>query len=390
MSYFFHRQQLSSDKTKVPSSILIKDRRCSDDHGSQFVSALATSSVAQSKTLLVKGNAFPGAVIPPICLPIPKKCFPPLMVIKVLRGCEISIHRDTHASTGQSSELNVKPQVCSLPALVVLPVLVGQEKIMAVPGLLILLQCHMDDGCVVLNPQIQEGSKVLQVTHHGVSAGEEVPRVVSEQQPPVVAQKRIPVVAEVELAVGLARVLLVDADEFAVPRVEREEAAGSMAPLKDDVVPAGSLEEIGRLQARGPGPDDAVVVVQERGPTHRAQAAGVQGQPQERSAERRGHGGAAAACPEGKRTGRRHPRGCSHPTGDPRPHQSSPRADCHDGPTERGESERGPSPCQPIAAGVPGLPANGCTAAPATLHRWQGGAAPVDCWSRAPLHLTSQ
>lgn len=80
-------------------------------------------------------------------------------------------------------------QVHPLPALVVLPVLVGQEKVMAVPGLLILLQCHMDDGRVVLNLQLQQGSKVLQVTHHGVSVGEEVTRVVSEKQPPVMAEE---------------------------------------------------------------------------------------------------------------------------------------------------------------------------------------------------------
>lgn len=130
--------------------------------------------------------------------------------------------------------------------------------------------------------------------------------------------------AEVELAVGLARVLLIDADEFAVPRVERKEAAGSMAPLEDDVVPASLLEEIGRLQARGASPDNAVVVVEERGTTHHAQAARVQGQSQERPADRRGHGAAGAAGPEGKRTGRHHPRGCSLPTGDPRPHHSPP------------------------------------------------------------------
>lgn len=80
-------------------------------------------------------------------------------------------------------------QIRPLPALVVLPVLVGQEKVMAVPGLLILLQCHMDDGRVVLNPQLQQGSKVLQVTHHRVGVGEEVARVASEKQPPVVAEE---------------------------------------------------------------------------------------------------------------------------------------------------------------------------------------------------------
>lgn len=187
---------------------------------------------------------------------------------------------------------------------------------MPVPGLLTLLQCHMNDGRVVLNLQVQQGSKVLQVTHHGVSAGEEIPRVASEKQPPVMAEERIPVVAEVELAVGLARVLLVDADEFAVPGVEREEAAGSVAPLEDDVVAAGSLEEISCLQARGAGPNHAVVAVEERGSTQ-----GAQRQPQERPAERRGHGGAGAAGTEGKSSGRRHPRDCGLPSGDPRPHR---------------------------------------------------------------------
>lgn len=245
------------------------------------------------------------------------------MVIKALRGCGISILGDIHASKRQSSELHVKPQVCPLPALVVLPILVGQEKIMAVPGLFILLQCDMDDGRVVLNLQLQQRSKVLQVTHHRVSVGEEVTRVSSEKQPPVMAEEGIPVVAKVELAIGLARVLLVDADEFAVPRVKCKEATGSMAPLEDDVVPAGLLEEIGRLQARGASPDNAIVVVEERGTTHHAQAAGVQGQSQERPADR-GHGSAGSTGPEGKRPRKRHPRGCSLPTGDLRPHQSSP------------------------------------------------------------------
>lgn len=195
---------------------------------------------------------------------------------------------------------------------------------MAVPGLLILLQCHMDDGRVVLNLQLQQGSKVLQVAHHRIGVGEEVARVAPEKQPPVVAEERIPVVTQVELAVGLARVLLVDADEFAVPRVEREEAAGSMAPLEDDVVPSSSLEEIGRLQARGAGPDDAVVVVKDCGTAHGAQAAGIQGQPHECPADCRGHGGAGTAGPEGKRTRSRHPWGCSLPTRDPQHHQSSP------------------------------------------------------------------
>lgn len=108
--------------------------------------------------------------------------------------------------------------------------------------------------------------------------------------------------AEVELAVGFARVPLVDADELAVPRVEGEEAARCVAPLEDNVVPAGLLQEIGCLQARGPGPDDAVVVVEGSGAAGHAQAAGAQGQPQERPTDRWGHGGARAATPAEERT----------------------------------------------------------------------------------------
>jgi len=190
-----------------------------------------------------------------------------------------------------------------LPALVVLPVLVSQDEVVAIPGLPIPLQRHVDDGRVVPHPQLQQGSEVLQVPHHRVSIGEEVAGVASEEQPAVVAEKRVPVMAEVELAVGFARVPLVDADELAVPRVEGEEAAGSVAPLKDDIIPAGSLEEIGRLQARGAGPDDAVVVAEESGAARRAQAAGPQGQPQEHPADCRGHGRAATAAPVRERSG---------------------------------------------------------------------------------------
>lgn len=118
---------------------------------------------------------------------------------------------------------------------------------------------------------------------------------------------------EVELTVGLARVLLIDTDEFAVPRVEREEASRSMASLKDNVVPASLLEEIGHLQARRPSPNNAVIVVEERGTSHHAQAASTQSQSQQRPADRRGHGAAGAAGPGGKRTGRHHPRACSLP-----------------------------------------------------------------------------
>lgn len=85
--------------------------------------------------------------------------------------------------------------------------------------------------------------------HHCVSVREEVVGVVFEKQTAVVAEEGVPVVAEVELTVRLARVPLVDADELAVPRVEGEETARSMAPLKDDVVSASLLEEIGCLQA---------------------------------------------------------------------------------------------------------------------------------------------
>lgn len=108
--------------------------------------------------------------------------------------------------------------------------------------------------------------------------------------------------AEVELAVGFSRVPLVDADELAVPRVEREEAARCVAPLENNVVPAGLLQEIGRLQARGPGPDNAVVVVEGSGATGHAQAAGAQCQPQEGPADRQGHGGARMAAPAEERT----------------------------------------------------------------------------------------
>lgn len=180
---------------------------------------------------------------------------------------------------------------------------------MAVPGLRVPLQRHMDNGRVVLNPQLQQGSEILQVTHHLISVGEEVAGVASEKQTAVVAEERIPVVAEVELAVGFARVPLVDADELAVARVEGEKAAGRVAPLEDDVIPAGLLEEIGRLQTRGAGPDDAVVVVEESSAAHHTQAAGVQGQPQEHPADRRGHNGAGTAAPVGERTGEVSPRG---------------------------------------------------------------------------------
>lgn len=215
---------------------------------------------------------------------------------------------------------------------------------MAVPGLPVPLQRHVDDGRVVLNLQLQQGSKVLQVTHHCISVREEVTGVASEKQPAVVAEERVPVVAEVELAVGFARVPLVDADELAVARVEGEEAAGSVAPLKDDVIPAGLLEEIGRLQARGAGPDDAVVVVEESGTAHPTQAAGIQGQPQQHPAGCWGHGGAGTAAPVGERTGEASPRGRAAPVGgslptrDPQPGQSL------------------PAPCPGPAAMMPPLP----------------------------------
>lgn len=79
--------------------------------------------------------------------------------------------------------------------------------------------------------------------------GEELPRVAAEQQAGLVAEERVPVVPQVELAVGFARVPLVDADQLAVPGVDGEEAAGRVAALEDHVVAAGPLQEVGGLQA---------------------------------------------------------------------------------------------------------------------------------------------
>lgn len=59
---------------------------------------------------------------------------------------------------------------------------------MAIPCLNVLFQHHTGDGRVVMHLEVQHGSKVPQVTHHGISVWEKVLGVVSKEQPAVVAE----------------------------------------------------------------------------------------------------------------------------------------------------------------------------------------------------------
>lgn len=167
---------------------------------------------------------------------------------------------------------------------------------MAVPRLWIPVQCHVGDGSVVLNLELQPRSKVFKVTHHCVGVGEEVAGIVSEEQAAVVAEQRVPVMAEVELAVGFACVPFVDADELAMAGVEGKEAARCVAAFEHHIISARLLEEIGHLQARGAGSYDAVVMMHKGRGTAGAGQAHAQDKGQEQTpcalGQRDSHGGA--------------------------------------------------------------------------------------------------
>ena len=167
---------------------------------------------------------------------------------------------------------------------------------MAIPGPAILVHSDVGNGCIIQHVQPQPLCKVAQVAHHVVGVGIVSVRVVSEEQPGVVAEQRVPVVTQVELGIGLAGVPLVDADELAVPGIAREEAARHRGAFEYHVVSACPLQEVGHLQARGPGAQDAVVPMHGRPGLGRAQVESqVQGDGQEqpRGAPQRGGGGEA-------------------------------------------------------------------------------------------------
>ena len=167
---------------------------------------------------------------------------------------------------------------------------------MAIPGPSILVQSDVGNGCVIQHVKPQPLCKVAQVAHHVAGVGIVSVRVVSEEQPGVVAEQRVPVVAQVELGIGLAGVPRVDADELAVPGVAHEEAARPRGAFKHHVVSASPLQEVGHLQARGPGAQDAVVPMHGRPGLGRAQGERqVQGDGQEQpgGAPQRGGGGEA-------------------------------------------------------------------------------------------------